>query len=86
MLGPSSYHRSHVMQPLVTLVVSSLLAVLFAAAPTHGWGIVGHEIVATIAQTQLHPDVRATLCDILPPERTAYRSAYPQGPSRPQTQ
>lgn len=35
------------------------------------WGSVGHEIVATIAQTNLHPKVRSYLCQILP-EFTSY--------------
>ncbi|SPO24901.1 related to Nuclease Le3 [Ustilago trichophora] len=40
------------------------------------WGIVGHQIVATIAQTQLHPAIREQLCSILP-NYTRYPSHWP---------
>lgn len=58
-----------------TLAIS--LACLVSNASS--WGSVGHEIVATIAQTQLHPAVRAHLCNILPRHLTSYRSNYPRG-------
>lgn len=61
-----------------SLVLLSLIVILSCASTAHGWGVTGHKIVATIAQTQLHPDVRAHLCTILPPEQTAYRSFYPK--------
>lgn len=32
------------------------------------WGAAGHEMVATIAQIHLYPEVRSKLCAILPPE------------------
>ncbi len=41
-----------------------------------GLGIAGHQIVATIAQTQLHPAVREQLCSILP-NYTQYPSNWP---------
>lgn len=58
----------------LSLFVSSVIA----------WGAIGHEIVATIAQTQLHPAVREHLCTILPINRTGYLSNYPrdQGPQK----
>lgn len=61
-----------------SLVLPSLIVILSCASAAHAWGVSGHQIVATIAQTQLHPDVRAHLCTILPPEQTAYRSFYPK--------
>ncbi|PWN32099.1 phospholipase C/P1 nuclease, partial [Meira miltonrushii] len=63
---------------ITSLVVLSLIVILSCASTAHAWGVTGHQIVATIAQTQLHPDVRAHLCTILPPEQTAYRSFYPK--------
>ncbi|EPS97390.1 hypothetical protein FOMPIDRAFT_1025014 [Fomitopsis schrenkii] len=43
-------------------------AVVLAGAPgALAWGAAGHEIVATIAQMHLHPDVLPVLCDILDP-------------------
>lgn len=35
----------------------------------------GHEIVATIAQIHLHPEVREKLCDILPPTAKCHLAA-----------
>lgn len=55
-----------------------LLAYLGLAVPVAwAWGRDGHQIVGTIAQTQLHPAVREHLCTILPPF-TAYESYYPK--------
>ncbi|KAL1413611.1 hypothetical protein Q8F55_001386 [Vanrija albida] len=43
------------------------LALGAALAPSAlAWGAAGHEIVATIAQIHLHPQVRDALCSILP--------------------
>ncbi|PWZ01021.1 phospholipase C/P1 nuclease [Testicularia cyperi] len=54
-------------------------------SPVAGWGITGHQIVATIAQTQLHPAVREELCSILP-NFTQYQSHWPPTPDgRPNT-
>ncbi|KDN37244.1 phospholipase C/P1 nuclease [Tilletiaria anomala UBC 951] len=54
-----------------------LVLLLVAAPAVRAWGQVGHAIVATIAQTQLHPAVRAHICSILP-DFTAYQSYYPR--------
>lgn len=44
----------------------TLAAFGLAALPsTFAWGAAGHELVATIAQLHLHPDVLPVLCDIL---------------------
>ncbi|SJK96945.1 uncharacterized protein ARMOST_00194 [Armillaria ostoyae] len=44
----------------------SLLAASTASIPgVVGWGVVGHEIVATIAQIHLHPAVLPSICRIL---------------------
>lgn len=66
------------------LYLLCLLNLLIAVSSIRAWGEVGHEIVATIAQTQLHPAVRQHLCDILPANRTSYISHYPrnQGPQK----
>ncbi|PPR01985.1 hypothetical protein CVT24_011112 [Panaeolus cyanescens] len=48
---------------IATLV--PIAGVLYYAPVAHAWGAVGHEIVATIAQMHLHPDVLPTLCEIL---------------------
>lgn len=63
---------------ITSFVFLGLIVILSCATTSHAWGVTGHQIVATIAQTQLHPDVRAHLCTILPPEQTAYRSFYPK--------
>uniref|UniRef100_V5E7W7 Nuclease S1 n=1 Tax=Kalmanozyma brasiliensis (strain GHG001) TaxID=1365824 RepID=V5E7W7_KALBG len=56
---------------------SALAAVLLCLFPAVcAWGITGHQIVATIAQTQLHPAVREQLCHILP-NYTRYPSHWP---------
>ncbi|KZT70424.1 phospholipase C/P1 nuclease [Daedalea quercina L-15889] len=47
-------------------LVSAALA-LASAPGALAWGAAGHEIVATIAQMHLHPDVLPVLCDILDP-------------------
>lgn len=51
----------------------ALLAFSLAGLPSiRAWGGAGHEMVATIAQLHLHPDVLPILCDILgPPEKSA---------------
>lgn len=50
-------------------------AVVLAAAPAAlAWGAAGHEIVATIAQMHLHPDVLPVLCDILDPSLSNHSS------------
>ncbi|KAF9027594.1 phospholipase C/P1 nuclease [Hymenopellis radicata] len=51
------------MKPTSWLPILTALAV--AAPGALGWGAVGHEIVATIAQMHLHPAVLPTICDIL---------------------
>ncbi|KAJ9477738.1 hypothetical protein PHBOTO_001318 [Pseudozyma hubeiensis] len=54
-----------------------LLAAALCLLPSVcAWGIAGHQIVATIAQTQLHPLVREQLCSILP-NYTQYPSHWP---------
>ena len=55
------------------LLAAALLCLLPSVC---AWGIVGHQIVATIAQTQLHPAVREQLCSILP-NYTQYPSYWP---------
>jgi cytochrome b len=70
---------------MVRLVYLTLLALALRVSTVLAWGAIGHEIVATIAQTQLHPAVRQHLCTILPSELTSYASNYPhdaQGPHR----
>ena len=48
-------------------------AVVLAGAPgAFAWGAAGHEIVATIAQMHLHPDVLPVLCDILDPSAASF--------------
>lgn len=66
---------AHICLLVLGVVVSSVSA----------WGAIGHEIVATIAQTQLHPAVRQHLCTILPANLTGYASNYPRNQS-PQQQ
>lgn len=55
-------------------VLTALALCLFPTV--YAWGITGHQIVATIAQTQLHPAVREQLCHILP-NYTRYPSHWP---------
>jgi len=43
-----------------------LLAFIAGAGKAAAWGVVGHEIVATIAQMHLHPSAVDKLCDVLP--------------------
>ncbi|SOV07061.1 related to Nuclease Le3 [Ustilago sp. UG-2017a] len=64
----------------------ALAAVLLLLLPSvSAWGIAGHQIVATIAQTQLHPAVREQLCSILP-NSTQYPSYWPKSDgNRPNT-
>ncbi|SNX82350.1 related to Nuclease Le3 [Melanopsichium pennsylvanicum] len=52
------------------------VALLSLLPSARAWGIAGHQIVATIAQTQLHPAVREQLCSILP-NYTRYPSHWP---------
>ncbi|UZJ55901.1 hypothetical protein CBS101457_005221 [Exobasidium rhododendri] len=68
-----------VLHPALQLIALSLFVSSVCA-----WGAIGHEIVATIAQTQLHPAVREHLCTILPINQTGYISNYPrdQGPQK----
>lgn len=55
-----------------------LLPILLLCVPsTIAWGAAGHAIVATIAQSLLHPSIRSHLCTILP-SFTAYNSSYPR--------
>lgn len=54
----------------------AVVSVILFAGSSVAWGITGHQIVATIAQTQLHPTVRAQLCSILP-NFTQYDSYWP---------
>lgn len=56
--------------------VFALICIVFFTTQSAAWGITGHQIVATIAQTQLHPAVRAQLCSILP-NFTRYDSHWP---------
>lgn len=61
------------------------IAVLCLLPSVCAWGIAGHQIVATIAQTQLHPLVREQLCTILP-NYTRYPSHWPTSEdSKPRT-
>ena len=56
--------------------VLACAAVVLAAAPgAFAWGAAGHEIVATIAQMHLHPDVLPVLCDILDPSSSSLSNA-----------
>lgn len=64
------------MLPGASILLVCALALAGLALPAWAWGRDGHMIVATVAQTQLHPAVRAYLCTILPPF-TAYQSSYP---------
>jgi len=51
------------------VMMPSLLAaaaLLSLAGSVGAWGIVGHEVVATIAQIHLYPSVIKRLCDVLP--------------------
>ena len=50
----------------------SLLLALPALPSALAWGAAGHEIVATIAQVHLRPDVRDKLCGILPPQANCH--------------
>ena len=57
-------------------------AILTLARPAIAWGAAGHEIVATIAQVHLHPDVKEAIRGILPPEaggRLASVAAWADG-------
>lgn len=56
------------------LLAAAVLCLLFPSV--RAWGLTGHQIVATIAQTQLHPFVREQLCSILP-NYTQYPSYWP---------
>ncbi|KAH9835320.1 phospholipase C/P1 nuclease [Rhodofomes roseus] len=60
-----------------TLVCAALA--LASAPGALAWGAAGHEIVATIAQMHLHPDVLPVLCDILHPgsSKEADSNGYP---------
>jgi hypothetical protein len=66
------------------LILSLLISLVLLVSSAQAWGAIGHEIVATIAQTQLHPAVRQYLCSILPVNGTSYHSNYPrdQGPQQ----
>jgi hypothetical protein len=48
---------------LIVKIAAVVLLVSNAVTPALAWGAVGHAIVATIAQTQLHPAVRSHLCE-----------------------
>lgn len=71
-VGGTGLHRKD-LRLLAVLVC--LLA--FVTDPTLAWGASGHAIVATIAQSLLHPAVRSHLCSILP-DFTQYTSMYPR--------
>jgi len=43
-----------------------LLALFSGASTASAWGLVGHEIVATIAQMHLHPSAVNNMCTVLP--------------------
>lgn len=57
-------------------MLSVWLLGLVQAAAVLAWGATGHEVVATIAQSFLHPDVRTHLCQVLP-EYTSYDPHLP---------
>lgn len=59
------------------LAVPLLILLLAGPSPALAWGQAGHAIVATIAQSLLHPAVRTHLCTILP-SFTSYTSPYPR--------
>ncbi|EPQ31752.1 uncharacterized protein PFL1_01084 [Pseudozyma flocculosa PF-1] len=64
---------------------TALVVLLCHLSAVRSWGLAGHQIVATIAQTQLHPLVRQHLCSILP-NFTQYPSIWPSSPQgRPNT-
>lgn len=62
------------MQGLPLVLFGAALALL--AGQAAAWGVQGHQIVATIAQALVHPDVRAYLCQVLP-NTTRYTSPWP---------
>ena len=45
------------------------------------WGAAGHEMVATIAQLHLHPDVLPILCDILDTSSSSAAAGVPCHPA-----
>ncbi|PWN51441.1 phospholipase C/P1 nuclease [Violaceomyces palustris] len=63
---------------LSNVLIPFSIGLFLLAQRIQAWGIVGHQIVATIAQTQLHPLVRQHLCTILP-AFTSYPSDWPTG-------
>ncbi|CAO1624313.1 unnamed protein product [Sympodiomycopsis kandeliae] len=63
---------------MVKPIYLSFLTLLLCLVPAAtAWGAAGHTIVATLAQSLLHPSVRSKLCEILP-EFTSYTSHYPR--------
>ncbi|CAO1626235.1 unnamed protein product [Parajaminaea phylloscopi] len=73
--------RLKINRPFLRVSALSFVAVIcllsLAPRPAQAWGAAGHAIVATIAQSLLHPAVRTHLCTILP-EFTQYTSTYPR--------
>lgn len=47
-------------------LLSLLLLITSLASSALAWGVVGHEVVATIAQIFLHDSTEAAIKDILP--------------------
>lgn len=69
-------------QSTPTMRLFFIPALLALARPAIAWGAAGHEIVATIAQVHLHPDVEETIKGILPREaggRLASVAAWADG-------
>jgi len=64
-----------------------LLALLCAAFPALAWGPEGHALVARIAETQLKPETRARVAEILGPDSTmTSMSSWPDEIRRSQPQ
>lgn len=63
--------------PLSTPMRLAPFVALLGARTVLGWGVVGHEIVATIAQIHLHPSARAALQQLLPTSQGHLGERYP---------
>lgn len=75
-----SINQLQVAKMRLALLPALISAALCLVPSSLAWGITGHQIVATIAQTQLHPAVREQLCTILP-NYTQYPSHWPTSAS-----
>lgn len=75
----SSDNATVEMLPHKPAFMLAVLTALLTTAPSTAlaWGAAGHAIVATIAQSLLHPAVRSHLCTILP-DFTQYSSSFPR--------